>query len=279
MMTDDPDLERNEAILDLMARYSAVVDAGIQERWNKIDLDLYDSETFEAIGALLARQGTLTIQLANAPSIWNGHVAPLILRAMVDAHITLAWVLRDKKARARQYILYGLGQEKLFIEHLKNSQPPVGLLEDYEKMIEARENWLNSQRRDFLTEVNVGSWSGLNTRDMAQEADCLSLYNFAYLPFSGVVHSMWQHTSIYNLRNCQNPLHKFHRIPDLFLQAPLDPDYVYRSAKYVSRSCEVVDEYLGLKIETPMPQRWFAEAMSALADKFEGQPQAGPTTS
>lgn len=174
-------------------------------------------------------------------------------------------------SRTRGYILYGLGQEKLYIEHLKNSQPPVGHRDNIDRVIKAREKLLNSQRSDFLTEVNVGSWSGLNTREMAEEADCLPLYNFAYLPFSGVVHSQWQHTYVYNLRTCRNPLHKFHRIPDLFLQVPLDPDYVYRSAKYVSRSCEAVDESLGLEVQTPMPEQWFEQAMAALADKFHDQ--------
>jgi hypothetical protein len=103
-----------------------------------------------------------------------------------------------------------------------------------------REGWLNSQRRDFMIEVNVGSWSGHNTREMAEQAGCETLYKYAYLPFSGVAHSMWQHIAIYNLKPCANALHKRHRIPTV-AHVPLDPDYVYRSAKYVTRSYELFD--------------------------------------
>jgi hypothetical protein len=65
-------------------------------------------EVFDVLTALLARQATLAIEMASAPQLWNGHSAPLFLRAMTDVHITLAWILLDAKTRARQYIDYGL---------------------------------------------------------------------------------------------------------------------------------------------------------------------------
>jgi hypothetical protein len=58
-------------------------------------------EVFNVLTALLARQATLAIEIASAPQLWNGHSAPLFLRAMTDVHITLSWILLDPKARAR----------------------------------------------------------------------------------------------------------------------------------------------------------------------------------
>jgi len=203
--------------------------------------------------------------------VWNGHIAPLILRCMIDAHITLAWILKEPIERAKRYILYGLGQEKLYIEHLKSGKAP----EDdpiIDKVIEMREDWLNSQRHEFLTEVDVGSWSGMTTRDMAEEADCKSLYNHAYLPFSGVVHNMWQHVAIYNLKACRNPLHRYHKVPTI-AEAPLDLDFVYRSAKYVSRSYKAVDEKFGLSYTTPYPVTWLSDEMSKLSASTENSGQ------
>ena len=229
--------EINE-LLKFMDEYCDIVISGFRERWEKWEIELYNSETYEAIGGLLSRQVTLSINLARSPKIWNGHIAPLILRSMTDAHITLAWILLDPDERAENYILYGLGQEKLYIEHLKREASDD---KRFQRMIQLRESWLNSQRADFLTEVNVGNWAGLDTRKMAAEANCSGLYKFAYTPFSGVSHNMWHHISKYNLIPCKNPLHKYHKVADI-LEVGSDPDYVYRSAKYVDRSFEAFDE-------------------------------------
>jgi hypothetical protein len=253
-----------ESLLIFMDEYCSLIVEGFRERWNKWEIEIYDSETYEAIGGLLSRQVTLSMNLASAPQIWNGHVAPLILRAMTDAHITLAWILLEPTERSRKYILYGLGQEKLYIENLKSE-----VVKDDKRanlMIEVRESWLNSQRADFLTEVNVGNWAGLNTRQMADEADCQGLYKFAYTPFSGVAHNMWQHVSRYNLVPCKNPLHKYHRIADI-LNLPSDPDYVYRSVKYVDRSFEAFDKKYNIPISTPMPHQWFVEQFEKINKK------------
>ena len=96
------------------------------------------------------------------------------------------------------------------IEHLKNWYKNEGKKDPLiAQIISDRTSWLNAQRYDFLTDVNVGNWSDLNTRAMANQANCVELYNFAYVPFSGVTHNMWQHINRYNLDICQNPLHKY----------------------------------------------------------------------
>lgn len=156
---------------------------GFESRWSKVDLEIYEKHVHEATGGLLSRQAVLAIELAKAPSIWNGHTAPLILRCMTDAYITFAWILDDLNARSEQYIHYGLGQEKLFVEYLEE-----GLVEDpdsydaeaMQKMIEDRKAWLNSQLAEW-TEVNVGSWSGLSTRKMAKEIGRELIYKFGLL--------------------------------------------------------------------------------------------------
>jgi hypothetical protein len=249
-----------------MQGYADVVEQGLEERWEQLlpKVELYKPEAYEVAIGLVARQATLTIHLALNPGTWTAHVAPLILRAMTDVHITLAWVLRAPHERARQYILHGLGQEKLNIAHLEAQIGDADeLQEEVERILEFKRAWLASQRHDFLTEVNVGSWSGLNVREMASQCDCDGLYRFAYTPFSSAVHSMWNHVSLYNLGNCTNPLHKFHRVP-LIPVLPLDPDYVYRSAKYVSRSYEEVDKAFSLARKRDLPLAWFVSEWNAL---------------
>jgi len=271
----EPNRDWQEELMKIMSAYAEIVRQGLEERWKCIAVELYESEPEEVIAAMLARQATLTIQLALAPQIWNGHIAPLILRCMTDAHITLAWILNDPKERAKRYILYGLGQEKLYVEHLR-SGIDAGDEAIVKQLIEAKENWLNSQRHEFLTEVDVGSWSGMTTRDMAEEAGCKGLYNYAYLPFSGVVHNMWQHVALYNLKACQNPLHKYHRVPTI-AQVALDPDFVYRSAKYISRSFSAVDEKFKLSCTTPYPVTWLSDELEKLSSGMRREDRDGET--
>ena len=93
--------------------------AELHARWDAWNLDLTKPYLHEVIGGLMARQVTLATQLAQVPPTWNGHVAPLILRAMADAYITLAWIFQDPEKRTDSYVKYGLGQRKLLLEHFK----------------------------------------------------------------------------------------------------------------------------------------------------------------
>jgi hypothetical protein len=104
-MTNEEEVDDfTSKVFDVMERYAQIVDDGLQERWSLLreKVELYDSETYEVAIGLVARQATLTIHLAVNPGMWTGHIAPLVLRAMTDAHITLAWILQDPPARARR---------------------------------------------------------------------------------------------------------------------------------------------------------------------------------
>ncbi len=219
--------------------------AELEARWKAWRIDLGKREYHEVVGALLARQVTLGRGLAESPMTWTGHHAPLFLRAMADVHIALAWVLGDHE-RAREFIKYGLGQEKLRVEHLRSeageNSPP-----EQSAMLDATEEWINSQRFTFLTEVNVGSWSGKSTRKMAEEGGCLDFYNLVYQPFSACTHSMWHHVGRYNVTSCENPLHQFHRIPD-DPDLSLDIHYLYLAGKYVEKSFRAFDETTGISV-------------------------------
>jgi hypothetical protein len=233
------------------ARLQEVVEAfarqaneDLEFRLKKWPTDLKHNDVHEVVGALLARQVTLAIQLASSLSNWNGHIAPLFLRAMADVYINFAWVLCDPDNRAKKFILYGLGQAKLELEHrradLATREAKVGEL-DY---IQIQENWINRQRAVFLTDVNVGSWSGISTRTMADEAGCLDFYNYVYTPFSSCVHSTWSHVARYNLSPCNNPLHRYHSVPAI-IDPPPDPDYLHLAARYLQKTFAKFDEALG----------------------------------
>jgi len=244
-MTEEPGLEEVHRLIE---GFTVRAREELEHRLKKWPLDLAKRDFHEVVGALLARQVTLASQLAECPPIWNGHIAPLVLRAMADAYITLAWLLQDPLARCKKFIHYGLGQEKLLLEHRRaerdTREPREGERED----CEAIEAWINSQRATFLTDVNLGSWSGISTRAMAEEAGCLDFYNYVYAPFSACSHSMWQHIARYNLKDCRNPLHRLHWVPAV-REAPLDPDYLYLAAKYLQKTFVTFDGAVGITTE------------------------------
>jgi hypothetical protein len=239
-----------EQILDLIGEYVGAIELELSSRWERWPLDLSKAEMFETIGALMARMVSLATELAVAPQIWNEHIAPIILRSMADAYINLAWIFNEPVERSRKFILYGLGQAKLEIEHRKAQLQVGGINPEDDPVVKRTEWWINTQHYTFLTEVNLGNWAGIDTRKMAEEAGCIDFYNYVYSPFSAATHNSWQHISRYNLLLCSNPLHGLHYVPS-------DPDlgshisYFQLAAKYANKAFRLFDEKTGVKSDAP----------------------------
>ena len=262
-MKPDKAWDRLDAIL---LHYEAAILDDLHSRFGEWSLDLTDIPLHEVVGALLARQVTLAVHLCRAPAIWNGHLAPVVLRTMVDLHISLAWILDDPDDRSKKFIAYGLGQEKLNLEHRRRQLENDGYDPNADPVILARAAWLDTQRFSFLTEIDLANWSGLTVRQMAKQANCLDLYRYAYQPFSSATHSMWQHVARYNLAPCSSPLHRHHGLPCMPEVSP-DTDYVYRAAKYVEKSFRLFERSFGLPHPAESPLVWLE---SALHDEFGG---------
>lgn len=259
-MTDDAqriDLE------PLIVAYRDDVDAEFAARVAAWRPDFTHIQVHEVIGGLLGRQATLAKEIASAPSLWNGHVAPIMLRAMADVHINLAWLLLDAPMRCLKYISFGLGQAKLELEHRRAELGTRTPSEEERASLDAHEAWINAQRATFLQDVDLGKWSGLSVRQMAEEAGCLDFYHYVYTPFSGCAHSMWQHVAIYNLKPCDNPLHRYHRLPD---SPPLSPDldYLMLAAKYWAKSLGAFDQAFSLAFERASARTRLHQALGAL---------------
>lgn len=241
---------------DQIRRFIELADLGLEERWNKLPKDIFENYQCEVIGAILARQVTLAKRMARNTAFWNVHIAPIILRVMVDNHIILAWILKDPTTRTKQFVFHGLGQAKLNVEHLKVENEKDNAPEVVKEVIDTWERWINNQQYSFLTNVNLGSWSGMDSRTMAEEADCLDLYRYAYTPFSSCVHNMWDHVGRLNVAQSGNPLHKYMLIP-------FDPetqpefDLFLNSAKYLQESFSVVDKTFQLQCSTELPYEYW----------------------
>lgn len=214
-----------------------------------VTLDLYNTHVPTVLAGLLARQATLTTRLAQSPPLWDGHAAPLFLRAMVECLVSFKWIAIAPEQRAAEYIGYGLGQAKLMLSHL---QKEIAVADDDRKdrLIQAatmQEAWILSQRLIQFVDVNLGSWTGSSIRKMCEEIGETNLYQYWFVPHSSCVHSTWQHVSIWNTRTCGNPLHLGHGIsafaaPDMTLQ------YVEQSANFFDMIVDSFDGFYKLDI-------------------------------
>jgi len=255
-----------EKLIEIITEYSTIARKELETRWHNWSISFENYEVYQVIGALIARQVTLATQMASAPTIWNGHIAPIIHRTMADTYITFAWILKDPIDRSRKYISYGLGQNKLILEHRK-SKHKEGDIED-QKIINAYEKWADAQRFTFLTDVDIGSWSGISTRKMAEEADCIDFYNYVYITFSPAVHSMWNHVGRYNVIHCRNPLHRYHLVPcDQYIEN--DIFNFYLCAKYLEKTFRLFDKTFNQKIDFLSAYGYLCNSLSKTMENVE----------
>lgn len=251
----------------------------LHARWESWELDMSQREKHEVVGALMARNVTLATQLTHNPGIWNSHIAPIILRSMVDVMITFSWICLEPQDRAQKFIMHGLGQEKLQVEHLKNLVSSHTDDPDSHPSVEARKAWIDSQKFTFLTEVDAGSWSGESTRSMAQEADCMKEYRNAYQEFSGPTHSRWNHVARHNMTHCENPLHQYHRVP---VDPPfqIEPGYLLQAALYVRKTFDRFDELTDIDVEVDSGYDTMVSLIDELhSDQENEDPDAGSSPS
>lgn len=238
--------------------------------WEKFPVDIFESEFAEVIGALLARQCNLAVKVARNPDLWDYHAGPLFLRSMTDVYITVAWILNDPLVRARQFIQYGLGQEKLHVERLKAAidEEEPDEADELREGIKAREAWIDGQHYSFLQHVDVGSWSGISTRKMAEEADCLDLYHFAYGGWSNATHSTWNHVGQFDVFPSSEPLHK-HIWQPANLPHGFHADVVIKATKYFDKLAVHLVEEFKIEMTVPRPNEWLWPRLGQLQQEVD----------
>lgn len=105
---EDESVDSNDSLEQFVFGYRNAVRADLRARLTNWPLDLNDIEVFEVVTALLCRQATLVMEMASSPGIWTPHIAPILLRAIADVFINLAWILKDPRQRSRLYLVSDL---------------------------------------------------------------------------------------------------------------------------------------------------------------------------
>ncbi|EFI51794.1 conserved hypothetical protein [Afipia sp. 1NLS2] len=131
------------------------------------------------------------------------------LRTIVECFITLSYLISKNDASLwLKHRDHGNGQTKLSL--LKNlSADNVPRFVDLE-LLEALAN--EDQWMEF-SDINLGSWSSKNLREMAIDSNMKDVYDSYYDLCSGYTHGHWSAIRNSTFTTCVNPLHRFHRIP------------------------------------------------------------------
>lgn len=235
-----------EEFQHIVESYIQNIELEFKHHWNSWEIILSEKEKHEVISSLIARQITITIHFASASSNWTGDFAPIILRSLADNYINLAWILKDPLERSRKFIYYGIGREKLNLEHRKIEMIDEGLDPESDEIIKYSTEWINFHQYDFLTNVDLSSWSAKSVFQMAEEADCRDFYNLVYQPFSSATHNMWNHVGKYNVMLSDNPLHNHLLVPKVN-HPEIHYDYLELAAKYVDKMLNSFHEKFEIK--------------------------------
>jgi hypothetical protein len=169
----------------------------------------------------------------------SGIIGRMGLRSIVESYITLSYLNKiDEENLWKEYRNYGNGQAKLaFLKLYDKANIP-----DFVN-IETLHELANEDRWQEFQDINFGSWAQKSLRKISEEANCKELYDIFYDWTSGYLHGHWAAVKDSVFTICNNPLHRFHRIP---LQT-------HRSLEDILQdSCLIVDKILEI-IEKSYP--------------------------
>lgn len=239
-------METAELILSALETLSASLEKEFEAAWTSFPVDLASPMKSQVIGGLLARQVRYVRHMLITPRLLCDELGQPLLRSMVESAITSAWLIRNgQPADLERYVLFGLGQEKLALEHLSaTAETSVFLEERRQREIAVRTEWLDGQRFRSLLPVDVSSsWMAPRSlRDLAEQVDMIDLYNTVYTSTSAQVHGSWNAVGRTALRYCFNPLHRLHMVPDIE-STRMDLMMVLTALRILARSWEVTREW------------------------------------
>ena len=159
-------------------------------------------------------------------------LARLGLRALLEAHVTLAFLLKmDAPEVWDAYRRYGSGQAKLAF--LKLDEEDVGRVGFVDAAV--LNAIANEDRSVEFVRINLGHWDSSNLRQMSEDADAKGEYDRYYPWTSAYTHANWGAVRSVSFDLCINALHRAHRV--LRTESPSLNDVV-------SDACELMDRIL-----------------------------------
>ena len=214
-------------------------------------IDLYEPLRDEILLGIFSRCVRLYVLMAEDPNLWARDISGILLRCLADTAITFGYLAkRGVLQEFQRFREYGQGQEKLLMLHLQESYPDDASLEGRTAAAIGQDLGILAPA---LLQVELGSWSGKDTRTLAYEAGMERLYRLIFAPGSGDVHGTWASLARSNLAYCRQPLHRFHRLPS-FSEPPFFLDTMIAAQNLLESCISIGIESQGF----PLPAAPFA---------------------
>jgi hypothetical protein len=208
--------DQGKEILNMMAHNSSLAKEYLTLLKNVHKVDLYDPSKDEILFGLFARLTRLLCLFLDDPYLWARDVSGIFLRCLTDTSILFVYLIKKGTDKDfKDFIQYGEGQQKLLMLHLQDSYPD-------EKSPEGLSTEEIGEGLGFMPElidVELGNWAKKDTRKLAKEAGMERQYRLVYSPTSSDLHGTWMSLKNSNLVYCNEPLHRFHRLPS-FAEPP-----------------------------------------------------------
>lgn len=229
-------------VADLGGKFENTGRDELKALYNSMKVDLANPIRHDVIIGLLARNLQLACDIAQNPGLWVLPISAILIRCMIETQIRLTWTIKSGNDKElRDYVEYGLGQEKLYVEHLKRiSEQERPDKQEIIDDIKSRESWMNAQRFTFLQPVDVGGGTqGKDLRKLAEEAEIIDLHRLGFSPLSSYVHGHWNTIAKLNLAPCTNPLHGQHWLP-ILPRRPISLRFVFDAFNCYAECFELV---------------------------------------
>jgi len=172
----------------------------------------------------------------------------LLVRTLTEIRVNLAFLVKNSDdAMWARFRSYGSGQAKLALLKYEDAQQGPNLVSAETLKALANEDFF----QEFVS-IDLGSWSGMDLRKMAEQCGVKDDYDRFYGWTSAFVHGQWAAARDAVMATCGNPLHRAHRGP-MPIQRPMEscvPDAV----SLVNSILASVDEtYPGLEFRLRLP--------------------------
>ncbi|MBK8580874.1 MAG: hypothetical protein IPL86_03245 [Flavobacteriales bacterium] len=255
------------ALQGLVQKFIEEAQDELRELWNALPVETSEKELYEVVGALMSRQSLLLRQLSLSSEFWNFDGGSLVLRSMVDTHITLAYICHeDSLKRALAFIDYGLGQERLYTAKVKAKAEADGNT-DVVAELTAYESDLDSEKYIHHTDVKYGAWSDKNIKSLANEVGLRDYYEATFPPFSSGTHGIWNHLLKFNCSVSDNPLHAGLKIPKTKHPSP-DVEILMLAAGQAEMSFRLVRKRFNIAEPQTSPAQSLDTGMNEITAKF-----------
>jgi hypothetical protein len=167
------------------------------------------------------------------------------VRVLIENYIMIKYLLKNEPSHKdiwNEFQEYGIGQFKLIVERSREQTP---IRENSHVEYKYLEILVRGFKDEMFLDMETKYFDNKNIRDKAKSVDENQLYGLYYDYDSAFEHGLWGAIRESSLLHCDNPLHRYHCIPDINDEQNLKsvwPDCVM----VMNKTINVLDEIYGI---------------------------------